>query len=224
MSDPDNPQISPLDGDSDPTFKALLEMAQSGDAQVVNDLIERFSGRIQALVRVRLGKTLGAKIQVEDVVQETFFRAIRDLKKFEYQGEDSFFHWLSGIAHHVLLESTRKHKKEVILPSDHGLGQDSVTASRNQARHERFDRLEGALNLLSKEYREVILLARIERLPIKEVASKMGRSPEATSQLLWRALKKLKEQFGSTDSFHLPHRTLKKNDGDSEDKTRDLES
>ena len=75
-------------------------------------------------------------------------------------------------------------------------------------RDERFERLESALNCLTKDHREVIIFARIQGLPIKEIAERMSRSPDAVSMLLLRALRELKSYFGSTESFHLPQRSL----------------
>ena len=80
--------------------------------------------------------------------------------------------------------------------------------SKNLRRNERFDRLKDSLESLSPEHREVILLMRIEGLPVEEVAKRMNRSPKATRQLLWRALKDLRESFGDTESLGLPERRL----------------
>jgi RNA polymerase sigma factor (sigma-70 family) len=66
---------------------------------------------------------------------------------------------------------------------------------------------------LPPDYREVIRLARLRRLPIKEVAQHLGRTPEATTQLLWRAVQKLRVSFGDTDSLHLPQRSLDQEGG-----------
>jgi DNA-directed RNA polymerase specialized sigma24 family protein len=75
-------------------------------------------------------------------------------------------------------------------------------------RVERFDRLRVAVQSLSPEHRQVVLLARVDRLPIREVARRMHRSVNATTQLLWRAMQKLKASFGDTESFHLPPQCL----------------
>ena len=85
-------------------------------------------------------------------------------------------------------------------------------------RSERFDRLEEALKTLSPDHRQVITMARVDGLKIKEIAERMNRSPNAVMQLLWRALEKLKASFGETESLHLPDRNLL-NDcgGDEED-------
>ena len=80
--------------------------------------------------------------------------------------------------------------------------------SKALRREERLSRLEKALDSLSPEQREVIALVRIEGLKIKEAAGKMNRTPNAAMKLLTRALKKLKDIFGDTDSLHLPPRGL----------------
>jgi RNA polymerase sigma-70 factor (ECF subfamily) len=84
-----------------------------------------------------------------------------------------------------------------------------ISAGRALRREERFERLEKALRGLSPDHREVIVLARIEGLQMKEIAERLGRSNSAVKNLLLRALKELKSSFGDTESFHLPDRSLK---------------
>ena len=69
-------------------------------------------------------------------------------------------------------------------------------------------RLQAAMERLSADHRQVIRLARIEKLPFKEIASRMKRSPGAVKLLLVRALRELKRGFGDTESLHLPDRKL----------------
>ena len=52
-----------------------------------------------------------------------------------------------------------------------------------------------ALARLSDSHREVILLSRIEGLPAKDVAERMGRTENAVYLLLGRALKRLSEEL-----------------------------
>ena len=75
-------------------------------------------------------------------------------------------------------------------------------------REERFERLEASLEKLSVDHREVILLTRVEGLTFAETAARMGRSPDAVKQLLYRALRELRSTFGETASLHLPDRRL----------------
>ena len=76
--------------------------------------------------------------------------------------------------------------------------------SKALRRGERFDRLQEAINRLRPDYREALMLVRIEGLKIKEAARRMNRSPKAILHLVARALKRLKEAFGDTESLHLP--------------------
>ena len=90
---------------------------------------------------------------------------------------------------------------------------DEPSPSRSMRRGERFDRLEAALDNLSPDQRQVVELARLRGMPIKEIASRMQRSPDAVSHLLSRALKNLKETFGDTESLALPARSFEPRGG-----------
>jgi RNA polymerase sigma factor (sigma-70 family) len=194
-----------MEGDA---IHAILERARQGDTGAFERLAAAHRPRLEALIRTRLGARLGPRIEVDDVVQETLLRALRSLPAYQEQGPGSFFRWLGGIANHVILEAAKREKRDLILPLDVEPASPLVSQSKASARDERFERLRGSLDALSPDHRQVILLARIERLPMKEVALRMGRTPEAATQLLWRALQKLKASFGSTDSLHLPPRSL----------------
>lgn len=203
-------------GSADRT-KNLILKARAGDRDAFDNVAARFRDRLQAFVQSRLGAPLRQKVEVADVVQETLLRAFGSLERYGEQDDDSFFRWLGGIATNVIREVARHEKRDLILPLVDDLPSSAASPSKEGARQERFERLQGSLAALSPDHRQVILLARIERLPIKEVARKMNRSPQAVTQLLWRALRKLKEAFGSTDSFHLPPRRLE-NDGDCDER------
>lgn len=187
----------------------LIRRAGQGDREAFDRLAGIYRERLLALVRTWLGPSLRSKVAPEDVAQETFLRAFRWIARFERGDGEAFFRWLGGIARNVLHESSRRHGRNVLLALDDELPAVGVSQSKASERDERFERLQAALDSLSADHRTVILLARVDRLPLAEVARRMERSPEAVSQLLWRALRKLKESFGSTDSFHLPDRRLR---------------
>ena len=86
-----------------------------------------------------------------------------------------------------------------------------VSPSKGLRRHERFDRLQTALDSLSEDHRTVLRLAHLKGLKTREIAESMNRSPEAVRQLLWRALKQLRGRFDDTESLGLPPRKLSDN-------------
>ena len=64
----------------------------------------------------------------------------------------------------------------------------TTTPSVLLSRKEQLDRLERAMDNLKPEYREVIVLSRIERLSHEEMAARLDRSKGAVAMLLSRAL------------------------------------
>jgi RNA polymerase sigma-70 factor (ECF subfamily) len=191
-----------------PELSQLVAQAQRGDRGAFEALVTRLGPRLDRVIAAAVGPALRARIDVDDVRQETLLRALRSLDTFQDQGPESFLRWLASIAHHVVHELAREvGRAEAPIGRVDPAGNEP-SPSKILRRQERFDRLEASLASLSPEHREVILLARVERLPLKEVARRMNRSTEAATQLLWRALKKLKENFGSTGSLHLPPRSL----------------
>ena len=201
------------------TTPTLIRKAQDGDRSAFDQLAERHRSRVEAFIHSRLGAALRKKVEPDDILQETFLRAFRSLTRFEGRDDDSFFGWLCGIVVNAIYEVAKREKRDVIVPLADEPPSGEISASHAARRNERFDRLEESLNALSPDHRQVILLARVERLPMRTVAQKMNRSTKAATQLLWRALQKLKATFGSTDSFHLPPRSLT-GEGDHNGETR----
>jgi len=108
----------------------------------------------------------------------------------------------------VILDLARQRAREQRASLEGKPPDSAVSAGRALRRDERFGRLGAALERLSPEHREIIVLTRLKRLSFDEAATRMGRTPDAAKQLLYRALKRLKEEFGDTESLHLPARSL----------------
>jgi RNA polymerase sigma-70 factor (ECF subfamily) len=213
--------------DSRERCSVLIEEARQGSREALDALFKEYSSYLAALVRGEMGACLLQKVEHEDLIQETFHQAIRSFHQFRGEGEEQFRSWLGAIARHVVQGFARHLKtlkadigREVSLqdpasparsePGERGdrLPAGDPSPSNILMQDERFERLKRALDSLSPDHRQVIALVRLEGLPVKEVARRMGRSPNATSVLLLRALLKLKEAFGSTDCFDLPPRNL----------------
>ena len=189
----------------EPSKKQIVERAQTGDREALDGLIRQSHDDLDHFVRLRVGAHLREHVQVEDVVQETFARAVGGIEQFQRRNERSFRQWLRGIAEHVILQfAQNQRRKKILYVEQKDRPADAVSPSRVLRRGERLDRFERALASLSPEHRQVILLARIEGLRIKEIAERMTRSPNAVALLLARALAKLRDTFGDTESLHLP--------------------
>jgi len=185
----------------------LFDRVKNGDRGAVSVLIDRHRRRLAVMAYYRLGPHLRGLVEVDDILQETLLKAYQQLDQFTYRGPGSFLGWLSLIMNHVIADAARYHGRQkrnagemLSLRSDSVPGGvepvDTQTPSRIIARDENLRIVLQALDGLPEEYREVILLARIEGLPTKEVAERMGKTREAVSLLLHRATRRFKQIMG----------------------------
>lgn len=194
----------------------LVRRAQAGHREAFDDIVRLYNERLKLHISCHMGSRLRAKLELEDVLQETFTVAFETITRFQWRGEASFYRWLGSISEHLILTSSQKRAWTQIQLSQDVTAKDH-SPSKNLRRHERFDRLEKALANLSKDHREVLRLARIEGLKVKDIAAKMGRSPEAIWKFLARASLQLKARFGDTESLHLPDRRMQTNERDDDE-------
>jgi RNA polymerase sigma-70 factor (ECF subfamily) len=181
----------------------LLGRARQGREDALSLLFERYRRRLAVLIRYKLGAEWRGKLDADDLVQETLLRAYRDLPRFTYRSPGSFMHWLSAIADHTIADAVRyagrarRQGNEVRFRSESNPEgpepSDSVTPSRVLAQEERLGALVKKLDALPEHYREALLLAKIEGLTTEEIASRLGKTREAASLLVFRAVRRFRE-------------------------------
>jgi RNA polymerase sigma-70 factor, ECF subfamily len=181
----------------------LVERAQKGDGDAFTMLFDRYSRRLAVLVHFRLSDSLRASIEVDDILQEIFIRAFRDIASFEYRATGSFMNWLASIANHVIIDLARFQGREqrravetLRFRSDSNPQGpeplDTITPSRILRQKEDIEALVEKLNSLPEDYREAILLAKVEGLSTGEMSERLGKSREAVALLLHRAIKRFR--------------------------------
>jgi RNA polymerase sigma-70 factor (ECF subfamily) len=190
----------------------LVMLAQGGDEAALNQLCRIYGARVLWLVRLRMGKELRAKLESVDLVQDVLMSALRDIGTFTYKDEGDFLRWLARITENRLRDQIEKlHaqkrdiRKEVPcdgrdLSGDDGptLNWQPITVTTPSAiisRQEEYEKLQSALDALKPEYRDVIVLAKIDGLSHKEVGDKLGKSSDAVRMLLARAMTVLTSTF-----------------------------
>lgn len=180
----------------------LVQRVKDGDSEAFAGLFDKYRGRLGVLIHYKLGQDLRRLVDVDDVLQETLMKAYRDIGRFEYRSPGSFMNWLARIAEHVIADLGRfqgRQKREadiVRFRSDSNPGGpepvDSMTPSRIFRENEALARLIQELDRLPEDYRTVILLAKVEGLTTGGIAERLGKSKEATSLLLHRAIKRFR--------------------------------
>jgi RNA polymerase sigma-70 factor (ECF subfamily) len=182
----------------------LIDRIHKGDERAFSLLFTSYRRRLAVLIHYRLGERLRSSVEVEDILQETWLRAFRQMDHFTHRGAGSFMRWLALIAEHVIADEAKhrgrqkRHAAEVIgLRSDSNPNgadpADSETPTRVLALKEDLQNFLRKLDALPPDYRKVILLAKIEELTTEEIAGQLGRTREATALLLHRALKRFRQ-------------------------------
>jgi RNA polymerase sigma-70 factor (subfamily 1) len=181
---------------------ALLEKAVAGNQEALSLAFERHRGRLIVLAHFKMSTHARQRAEAEDVVQETMLRAFRDLNRFSYRTPGSFFRWLASILDHVIVDRARylgrerRAGEEVPFRSQSNPRGpepvDSQTPSRLMSQSEGVGRLLERLSSLPEDYRQAILLAKIEGLTTAEMAERLGKSREAVAVLVYRAVKRFR--------------------------------
>jgi len=181
--------------------RQLVVLAKDGDESAINQLWTVYGTRVHWIMRLRMGGELRSKLESIDLTQEALLSALRDLENFTYKNEGDFLRWLSTIAENRLRDNLdklhadkRDIRKEIRL-GKHGpnttseiagspIPIEATTPSVIMSRKEELEKLEKAIDKLKPEYKEVIVLTKIEGLSYKEISEKLGKSSEAVRKLV----------------------------------------
>lgn len=182
----------------------IIDALKSKDRQVQNDALKLLEPWLRLLARLQMESRLKRKFDTSDIVQETMTEALRALPDFHGRSRGEILAWLRRILAHVLAHQRRHHeaakrdaRKEVSLDAELGdatrvlarvLGTSAGSPTKIAEAAEREVRLAIALDRLSEDHREVIVLRTIQSLPFEEVAQRMDRSSGAVRMLWGRAI------------------------------------
>jgi RNA polymerase sigma-70 factor (ECF subfamily) len=181
----------------DGTDSAMVARAQGGDQDAFGLLVEAHS---RAVFRVAYRLT-GHEQDAEDVVQETFLRAFRQLNKFEARA--SFATWLYRIAFncaHDLLRQKPRMARHMSLDDEQGERGPRQFADQTPALdpHRRFESAEidrmvrEGLSGLSELERAAFVLRHFEGQSIEEIGKALGLQTSATKHSIFRAVQKMR--------------------------------
>lgn len=167
----------------------LVEAARDGDSSAFASLV---GGHRQRLYNVCY-RICGNHHDAEDALQNALALAWRNLAKF--RGASGFGTWVYRIASNTSLELIRRRKDETSLDED-VFGNEvqlADTAPRFEDQITDNDRLNTALESISAEAREALVLQAVGGLKISEIAAHQKSSVSATKVRLHRARKTLQE-------------------------------
>ena len=175
---------APADGDF-----ALLSLARDGDRRAFAVLVERHHVTLASLVRQRAG----ARAPVEDILQDTFARALTHLPGF--RARSSFLTWTATIALNLTTDWIRKERRRARLAPRADVDGDAVPgrdAGDPLERREETARARAALDTLPVTLRIAVTLRVVEELTYEEVAARLAAPVPRVRTWVSRGLSRLR--------------------------------
>ncbi len=128
----------------------------------------------------------------EEITQETFFKAMRSLDRF--QGKSSLRSWLCAIAKNLWLSEQRKKKDQpldgAMLLSDPSAGPEEAIVRRDESM-----RIHRLLHHLDEPYREVFTLRTLGQLSFRDIGELFGKSENWACVVFHRARSRIREKM-----------------------------
>ncbi|MCH2059821.1 MAG: sigma-70 family RNA polymerase sigma factor [Verrucomicrobiales bacterium] len=176
--------------------RRLVERCKSGDSQAFDELVTFYRGKVYAMILNMIHNDADAW----DLSQDVFVKAWKALPKFEERS--AFYTWLYRITHNVTYDWIRKRKRVVSGEFDDALidqaepgalttPKSSDLPDAAMERSELRGKIARAIETLSDDHREVILLKEIDGLSYQEIADVVDCSVGTVMSRLFYARKKL---------------------------------
>jgi RNA polymerase sigma-70 factor (ECF subfamily) len=180
----------------EPSDLAVVARVKAGDHDAFRHLVERHSRSVFRLAY----RLTGHEQDAEDVVQETFLRAFREIRRFE--ARSSFATWLYRItvncSHDLLRQRPRAGSRPSLddpeLQVTAELADQSASADplRELASRRIDERVRLAMGELSDQERSAFVMRHFEGLSIEEIGRVLDLKTSAAKHSVFRAVQKLR--------------------------------
>ncbi len=167
---------------------ALVELARGGDKDAFGLLFDHYHPSVYRFLYYRTR----SQSLAEDLASETFFRALRSMNSFRWQGKD-FGAWLMTIARNLTTDHFKAGRTRLEQSTEDMGIHDDATEGPESAVLDALtnESLLTALRGLPKEQQECLIMRFLQGLSIAETAQVLGRSDGAVKQLQLRGVRNL---------------------------------
>ncbi|MCD6640836.1 MAG: sigma-70 family RNA polymerase sigma factor [Nocardioides sp.] len=167
---------------------ALVELARTGDKEAFGLLFDHYQ---PSVYRFLLHRTRSQTL-AEDLTSETFFRALRSMNNFRWQGKD-FGAWLMTIARNLTTDHFKASRTRLELTTEDMTPHDDATSGPEDAVLASLtsEALLKALSELPTEQRECLIMRFLQGMSISETALALQRTDGAVKQLQLRGVRNL---------------------------------
>src|SRR6185295_7309087 len=156
----------------------LVSFYQQGNEEAFEVLLHRHKSRIYTAIYL----IVKDRYKAEDLLQETFIKAVNTIKGGRYNEEGKFLPWLCRIAHNMAIDAFRRSRRypEIVLEDGSRVfnsmefAEDS--AESLQIAQDNQTRLRDFIKELPSEQKQVLIMRHYMDLSFQEIADKTGVS------------------------------------------------
>ncbi len=185
-----------------------MEKAQVNDSELISSYIRGSEKAFEKLVLRHKNKVfttiyLIVKDQyiAEDLLQDTFIKAVDTIRSGRYNEEGKFLPWIVRIAHNLAIDYFRRDKRYPNVVFEDGstvfntleFAEDSVEAV--QIRRETHEHLRELIQRLPEQQRQVLIMRHYEEMSFQEIADATGVSINTALGRMRYALINLRKQL-----------------------------
>ena len=175
---------------ADAPLDELARAASAGDVEAVGRLYDQLVGPIYRYIAVRVRRREDA----EDLTHLVFERIVTALPRYRHDGKP-FSAWAFRIARNAVIDHLRRTRRteplDVVPERDDTGGPDAVSLREEELRE-----LRAAIQRLTPDQREALILRYASGLSADEAAQVMGRQAGTIRGLTFRAIEALRRQLG----------------------------
>lgn len=164
----------------------LVDQAKAGDTQAFAKLYDAYVERVSRYIYFRVSE----ESDMEDLVSQVFLKAWENLDRYK-MGSSPFIAWLYTIARNLVIDHYRT--KKDTLPLEEAVTVPSDIEMPDEQAQTRFDleAMRDALQVLSKDQQQVLILKYIAGLPNESIAKIMNKQEGTIRGLQMRGLQTL---------------------------------
>jgi RNA polymerase sigma-70 factor (ECF subfamily) len=189
----------------------LLAEARDGRAGAVDELLGQVREPLRRVIDLRLDPVLARRVDASDIVQDVLIEANRRLSEYLRSPDMPFHLWVRHLAQDRIIDTHRRHRvaqrrsldkeQPIARPawadeSENSLVAQLIDAEKTPAsaaiQGELARRLATAINELTEDDREIVLMRHHEQLANQDVAKLLGLTEAAASMRYLRALRRLR--------------------------------
>jgi RNA polymerase sigma-70 factor (ECF subfamily) len=189
----------------------LLDEARTGGPDAVDRLLGEFREPLRRVIDLRLDPAVARRVDASDIVQDVLLEANQRLTEYLKKPDMPFHLWLRHLAQDRIIDTHRRHRlaqrrsvdreQPIARPAWADESSASLVAqlidtertpTSEAIRQELQRRLSAAIDRLSPDDREIVLMRHHEMLSNQEVARALNLTEAAASMRYLRALRRLR--------------------------------